>query len=267
MRIAAGLAWVIVAETLLVGSVTAAQPDRAAAGAAAQAATLRTFDIPARSIQAAGGAVQPAIGLDDLRLGAAAAWRVDRAVERAAAAAAAKAAAKAKAEAKAAARAAAKAAKAAKEKAAVKRHNGSGGGGGGSASYNGRNRFWFPSLGINQSVSWFPCSRSTAPGNAVYRWGCAGSNNVYLMAHDFGRFYPLYKAYKNGRLRDGMLAVYNGPNGNTHYYRLSFYRVVAPDGDVGWAYASQSQPSLTLQTCVSGGAKRLVVRFREVSKP
>ncbi|MFI5291906.1 MAG: hypothetical protein ACHQ02_03480, partial [Candidatus Limnocylindrales bacterium] len=55
MRIAAGLAWVIVAETLLVGSVTAAQPDRAAAGAAAQAATLRTFDIPARSIQAAGG--------------------------------------------------------------------------------------------------------------------------------------------------------------------------------------------------------------------
>jgi hypothetical protein len=102
-------------------------------------------------------------------------------------------------------------------------------------SYRGKNHFWFPSLGINQSVYSFPCSRSKAPGNVVYRWGCAGSNNVYLMAHDFGKFYPLYKAYKNGRLRKGMLAVYAGPNGRTHFYRLSFYKVVAPDGDVGWA--------------------------------
>ena len=48
---------------------------------------------------------------------------------------------------------------------------------------------------------------------------------------------------------------------------LSFYRVVRPDGDVGWAYASQSRSALTLQTCVSGGKMRLVVRFYEVKRP
>jgi hypothetical protein len=87
------------------------------------------------------------------------------------------------------------------------------------------------------------------------------------MAHDFGKFYPLYKAYKNGRLKKGMLAAYADPNGRTHYYRLSYYKVVKPDGDVGWAYASTSRSALTLQTCVSSGSKRLVVRFYEVSKP
>jgi hypothetical protein len=265
MRIAAGLAWVIVAETLLVSTVTATQPDRPADGQATQPGVQRPIAIPADSILAAGGPVQPDIALDDLRLGVAAAWRADQAAQRAAAEAAAAAAAQAAARAKAEAAAKAKADKAraaAKEqtKPAAKQEPKK-------AVYRGSNRFWFPSLGMRQGVYWFPCSRSKAPGNVVYRWGCAGANNVYLMAHDFGKFYPLYKAWKNGRLRKGMLAVYADPKGRVHYYRLSFYRVVAPDGDVGWAYGSTSRSALTLQTCVSGGSKRLVVRFYEVSKP
>ncbi len=262
MRLAAGLAWLIVAETLLVGSVSATQPAAAGGQLAEQPGALQTFDIPARPILASGGALEPLdVTLDDARI-AGADWRIDRAAQRAADAAAdaaaAEAAAKAKAEAKAAAKAKAAATARAEAKPTAKP---------GKPSYKGRNHFWYPSLGINQAVYSFPCSRSKSPGNVVYRWGCAGSNNVYLMAHDFGKFYPLYKAYRNGRLKKGMLAVYAGPNGRSHYYRLSFYKVVAPDGDVGWAYASQSRSALTLQTCVSGGKMRLVVRFYEVSKP
>ncbi len=259
MRLAAGLAWLIVAETLLVGSVAANEPAGAATDLpGAQPGALQTFDIPARPIQASGGAIEPLdVSLDDVRI-AGADWRAEREAQRAldaaAAAAAAKAAAKAEAAAKAKATAQAKPDGGSKSKSSKQ-------------PYRGKNHFWFPSLGINQAVYWFPCSRSQGPGNVVYRWGCAGANNVYLMAHDFGKFYPLYRAYRNGRLHKGMLAVYAGPNGHTHYYRLSFYRVVAPDGDVGWAYASQSRSALTLQTCVSGGKMRLVVRFYEVSKP
>lgn len=257
MRLAAGLAWLIVAETLLVGSVAANEPAGATTDLQDQPGVLQTFDIPARPILASGGAMEPLdVSLDDVRI-AAADWRAEREAQRAAdaaAAAAAKAAAKAEAAAKAKATAKAKPDGGAKAKSSK-------------APYRGRNHFWFPSLGINQGVYWFPCSRSQGPGNVVYRWGCAGSNNVYLMAHDFGKFYPLYRAYRNGRLHKGMLAVYAGPGGHTHYYRLSFYKVVAPDGDVGWAYASQSRSALTLQTCVSGGKMRLVVRFYEVSKP
>jgi len=257
IRLAAGLAWLIVAETLLVGVVTATEPGQPfVPQAVSQPAALQTFDIPARTILASGGALEPLdVTLDDVRV-AGADWRADRAAQRASDAAAAQAAAQARAE------AAAKAKAAAKPKAEAKPRSKPS-----KPAYRGKNHFWFPGLGINQNVYSFPCSRSTAPGNVVYRWGCAGSNNVYLMAHDFGKFYPLYKAYKNGRLKKGMLAVYAGPNGRTHYYRLSFYKVVAPDGDVGWAYASQSRSALTLQTCVSGGKMRLVVRFYEVSKP
>ena len=47
----------------------------------------------------------------------------------------------------------------------------------------GRNHVWSPALGIDKRVYAFSCSRSRKPGNVVYRWGCAGRNNVYLMGH------------------------------------------------------------------------------------
>ena len=124
-------------------------------------------------------------------------------------------------------------------------------------------RFSFAALGIYQSVYPFPCSRAKAPGNVVYRWGCAGENNVYLLAHNYGKFYPLYRAYYAGKLTRGLIATYVDGKGKAHRFRLAWYRVVAPDGDVGFAYAALSRSSLTLQTCVRNN-RRLVVRFVEV---
>jgi hypothetical protein len=131
-----------------------------------------------------------------------------------------------------------------------------------SAGYRGTNHVWIPSLGVSRAVSFFSCSSSAYPGNRVYRWGCAGANNVYLFAHAATVFKPLHDAYVRGRLRKGMEVVYADGNGRVTRYAVSYWKVVAPDGDVGWAYAGQSVPSMTLQTCVGSNSEyRLVVRL------
>jgi len=136
------------------------------------------------------------------------------------------------------------------------------------ATYSGRNRFWYPALGITQSVAWFPCSRSRAPDNLVYRWGCAGSNNVYLMAHAWGKFHALNRAYYNHTLKSGQLVVYGDANGRIHYYRLDWWKTARPTTSASWAWAAQSRSSLTLQTCVGANSEyRLFVRFHEVARP
>jgi sortase (surface protein transpeptidase) len=129
------------------------------------------------------------------------------------------------------------------------------------ASYRGTNHMWIPALGVNRSVSFYSCSRSTALANVVYRWGCGGSNNVYLMGHASGVFRPLYNAYTNGRLRKGMQVIYADASGRITKYAVTFWKVVSPYG-AEWAYASQDRPSLTLQTCVGARSQsRLVVRL------
>jgi hypothetical protein len=135
--------------------------------------------------------------------------------------------------------------------------------------YRGTNHMWFPALGINHSVTWYACSASYALSySAVYRWGCAGTNNVYLMAHAGGVFGPLYTAYYAGRLKVGMLVVYADGASHIHYFKLQWWRTTPPSGDVGWAYAAQSVSSLTLQTCVGADSSlRLIVRFVEVAAP
>lgn len=129
------------------------------------------------------------------------------------------------------------------------------------ASYQGRNKMWIPALGVNRSVSFYSCSRSTALANVVYRWGCAGKNNVYLMGHASGVFRALHNAYVNGRLKKGMQVIYADANGKVTKYRVAFWKQVSPVGQ-SWAYASQATPSMTLQTCVGANSKyRLVVRL------
>jgi hypothetical protein len=121
---------------------------------------------------------------------------------------------------------------------------------------------WIPALGMSRSVAWFPCSRTTPPDHLMYRWGCAGANNVYLMGHASSVMAPLHNAYVSGRLHAGMKVIYADDAGRVRTYAVSFWKVVRPDGDVGWAYAGQGSPSMTLQTCVgSGDAFRLVVRL------
>jgi hypothetical protein len=152
-----------------------------------------------------------------------------------------------------------------KSESKAKPSSGSGGSGGGSsASYGGKNHMWFPALGINRSVYFFSCSSNAYPGNVVYRWGCAGSNNVYLFAHAHAAFKPLHDAYVNGRLRKGMKVSYADSKGKVRTYKLIWWKVTTPTNG-GFAFAAQSRPSLTLQTCVGAKSQyRLIVRFVQI---
>src|SRR5213593_3041670 len=117
------------------------------------------------------------------------------------------------------------------------------------ASYKGRNHVWIPALGISRSVSFYSCSSSYYPGNRVYRWGCAGSNNVYLFGHAHSVFRALHDAYVRGRLYKGLKVYYANGAGKVATYAVSWWKLTTADKGA-WAYAGQSTPSLTLQTCV-----------------
>jgi hypothetical protein len=133
------------------------------------------------------------------------------------------------------------------------------------ASYHGRNHVWIPSLGINRSVQSFPCSRTRPPDAGVYRWGCAGRNNVYLLSHAWSTFKPLHDAYVRGTLRTGMRVIYADGAGHVHTYRVIWWRVTAPTTAASWAWASLSSPGMTLQTCVGANSRyRLMVRLVQV---
>jgi hypothetical protein len=125
----------------------------------------------------------------------------------------------------------------------------------------GRNHVWSPSLGLDRAVSWFSCSRSRPPDYVVYRWGCAGQNNIYLFAHAGGPFRRLHDLYVRGHLHKGMAVSYADASGRVHRYTVAWWRVVLPTNGE-FAYAAQSRPSMTLQTCVGSNDRyRLIVRL------
>jgi sortase (surface protein transpeptidase) len=132
------------------------------------------------------------------------------------------------------------------------------------SSFKGRNHLWIPALRIDRSVSWYACSSSYYPGNRVYRWGCAGTNNVYLFGHAHSVFKSLHDAYVRGRLKKGMKAYYAGADGKVGTYAVAWWKVTTPEKGA-WAYAGQRRASLTLQTCVGAKSQyRLIVRFTKV---
>ncbi len=127
--------------------------------------------------------------------------------------------------------------------------------------HHGRNHVWSASLGLDRGVSWFSCSRSRPPDFMVYRWGCAGPNNIYLFAHAGGPFRRLHDLYVQGRLRTGMAVSYADAGGHVQRYSVAWWRVVLPTAG-GFAYAGQARPSMTLQTCVGPHDRdRLIVRL------
>ena len=129
-------------------------------------------------------------------------------------------------------------------------------------SYHGRNHVWIPTLGINRSIVSFPCSRSRPPDNYLYRWGCAGTNNVYLLGHAYSVFKPLHDAYVGGRLKKGMKVFYADGNGHVRTYAVVWWQVTPPTTSASWAWAAQSRPSMTLQTCLGANSEyRLMVRL------
>jgi sortase (surface protein transpeptidase) len=95
----------------------------------------------------------------------------------------------------------------------------------------------------------------------VYRWGCAGANNVYLLAHAYAAFRSLHDAYVSGRLHKGMRATYADGSGHVRTYAVVWWRLTTPDNGA-FAYAAQSRPSMTLQTCIGAQSEyRLIVRL------
>lgn len=132
-------------------------------------------------------------------------------------------------------------------------------------AFHGRNHVWIPSLRISAAIQSFPCSRSRPPDAGVYRWGCAGRNNVYLLGHAWSTFKPLHDAYVGGRLRAGMKVWYADGSGRVHEYSVAWWRVVAPTSAASWAWAAQTRPSMTLQTCVGANSQyRLMVRLFQI---
>jgi hypothetical protein len=133
------------------------------------------------------------------------------------------------------------------------------------ATYSGTNHVWSSAFGLNHKVYAFSCSRSKYPGNVIYRWGCAGANNVYLFGHAANVMSGLHKAYVNKRLKAGQKVTYADGNGRVRTYAVRWWKVVAPDGDVEFAYAALAKPSMTLQTCLGRNNEwRLVVRLELV---
>jgi Sortase domain len=133
------------------------------------------------------------------------------------------------------------------------------------AVYAGRNHVWMPSLGINQAVQAFPCSRTRPPDNYVYLWGCSGTNNTYLLGHAASVFQPLHDAYVAGRLKAGMRVWYANGAGTVHQYAVQWWRLTLPTTDASWAWAPQAVPSMTLQTCMGANSQyRLMVRLVQV---
>ena len=129
----------------------------------------------------------------------------------------------------------------------------------------GRNHLWIPALGVNRSVSSFACTRTRPPDNYVYRWGCAGTNNVYLLGHAASVFKPLHDAYLGGRLTVGMRVWYADGAGTVHQYTVRWWKLTRPTTSASWAWAAQSVPSMTLQTCVGANNEyRLMVRLVQV---
>lgn len=131
--------------------------------------------------------------------------------------------------------------------------------------YKGRNHVWMPSLKVDKSVASYACSNKSYPGNRVYRWGCAGKNNLYLFGHADSVFKPLHDAYVGGRLKKGMKLYYADSNGRVRTYQVAWWKITTATKGT-WAYAPLAKPSVTLQTCVGSRSQyRLIVRLTQVS--
>jgi hypothetical protein len=62
-----------------------------------------------------------------------------------------------------------------------------------------------------------------------------------------------------------MKVWYADGTGRVRTYAVRWWKVVLPTPDAKWAWAAQSVPSMTLQTCVGANSEyRLMVRLTEV---
>jgi hypothetical protein len=125
----------------------------------------------------------------------------------------------------------------------------------------GRNRLAIPALRIDAPIGVTTCG-GLIP-NGIWKWPCAGKNNLYLLGHAWGVFKPVHDGYHAGILTPGMVAIYTDGAGAVHSYRLLWIEdlPVATWGK-GADWAATSAPVITLQTCDGAtDAYRIIVRF------
>ncbi|HEX9095482.1 MAG TPA: sortase [Candidatus Dormibacteraeota bacterium] len=121
------------------------------------------------------------------------------------------------------------------------------------------NTIVIPRLGLVQPVGWYgDCSgRAAVPHWGAWRWSCAGSNNIYVMAHNPGTFTPILG------LRAGDIVKYGDPSGRVHTYRVSYTTIVS--NTQMWPLGATPASSLTLQTCWTwDGSRDFIVRALEI---
>jgi hypothetical protein len=131
-------------------------------------------------------------------------------------------------------------------------------------TYSGVYHLWIPGLGLSRSIHDWGCNGGLIP-NLVEYWGCAGTNNLYLLGHAWGVFAPIHDGYHSGALHVGLTAYYADKAGKVHKYRISQIRHVAIKDYAswsGWAIGSSSSQVITLQTCDGATSSyRILVRL------
>jgi sortase (surface protein transpeptidase) len=121
------------------------------------------------------------------------------------------------------------------------------------------NTIVIPRLGLVQPVGWYTdCGGRAAVARwGAWRWSCAGSNNIYVMAHNPGTFTPILG------LRAGDIVQYGDASGRVHTYRVSYTTIVS--NTQMWPLGATSASSLTLQTCWTwDGSRDFIVRALEI---
>jgi sortase (surface protein transpeptidase) len=121
------------------------------------------------------------------------------------------------------------------------------------------NTIVIPRLGLVQPVGWYSdcLGRAAVPRWGAWRWSCAGSNNIYVMAHNPGTFTPILG------LRAGDIVQYGDPSGRVRTYRVSYTTIV--NNTQMWPLGATSSSSLTLQTCWTwDGSRDFIVRALEI---
>jgi hypothetical protein len=123
------------------------------------------------------------------------------------------------------------------------------------------NSLAIPALGINAPIGTSKCG-GLIP-NGIWRWPCAGHDNMYLLGHAWGVFAPLHDGYHAGLLKPGLIALYTDASGVVRKYSLQWVQdlPVATWGQ-GAVWAATPGPVITLQTCDGATSDhRIIVRF------
>ena len=125
--------------------------------------------------------------------------------------------------------------------------------------------------GVDARVRPLACGIARLPDGRVYDWRCTDVSNRVLLAHAWGAFHALSRAYDRGVLTRGRILRVTGRDGVVRRYRLRWTRVMTRDFTIrgvswwGRAFGPTAVPSITLVTCRGATSnRRLVVRFELV---